>query len=114
MRVAAGTERQRRLRCLRSGLVVQGFGAASKTAENPAEAETADDAGAAAGRLPSGAERAGRETIGRCHSGARSSREPGIQRLLREIPGSPAQERERPGMTGAPLSSPRRWAKLAA
>src|SRR5436305_3984999 len=33
------------------------------------------------------------------HSGARSSREPGIQRLLREIPGSHAQVRARPGMT---------------
>src|ERR1043166_7896808 len=63
MRVAACAEGQRRLRCRRSGLVVQGFGAASETAESAAEAETADDAGAAAGRLPPGVERAGRETM---------------------------------------------------
>src|SRR5205085_10382126 len=81
MRVASSAEGQRRLRCRRSGLVVQGVGAASETAESAAEAETADDAGATARRLPPGVERAGREAVTR-HSGARPlRREPGIQTM---------------------------------
>src|SRR5437868_2315549 len=103
MRVAAGAERQRRLRRHRSRLVVQGFGAASETAENTAKAKTADDAGATARRLSPGPERAGCEAVSPSFPGAPLRREPGIQRLLREIPGSPAQERERPGMTVAAL-----------
>jgi penicillin-insensitive murein endopeptidase len=62
---------RRRLQRRRSRLLVQGFGAASEAAENAAEAETADDDGAIAGRLPAGAGRAGCEAIARRrHSGA--------------------------------------------
>src|SRR5947209_2639979 len=64
MRIAAAAIGQRRLQRRRSRLLVQGFGAASETAENPAEAEAIDDAGAAARGVPSGAGGARREAVG--------------------------------------------------
>ena len=54
---------ERRLQRRRSGVLVQGFGAASETAEGAAKAQAADDDGGAAGRLQGGAGRAGRQTI---------------------------------------------------
>lgn len=54
LRVAAAAERERGLQRRRSRLLVQRRRAASQTAAGAAEAETADDAGADAGRLPAG------------------------------------------------------------
>src|SRR5258708_36918745 len=63
VREPARTIDERRLQACRSGLLVQGFGYPPEAAERAAKAETADDPGAIACRLPSGAGRSGRQAV---------------------------------------------------
>src|SRR6202011_926836 len=63
MREPAGAIGKRGLQRQRSRLLVQGFSYPPEAAESAAEAETADDTGAIAGRLPPGFGRSGRQAI---------------------------------------------------